>query len=406
MRRTIVLSSVVAVLVSVLPMSAASADPTTTAEITIATKIEHRLQNTALGNDTALLVQDAHDGRTVVAVDADEPQLPASNMKVITATNVLTALGPDHRFTTSVRLNADGTLVLVGGGDPLLDDADLAALAEAVTTSRGTFTRVGFDDSLFTGRDLAPGWPGGYVPSVVSPVRALAKLWDYSTTPEVNATKAFLRALKAKGVKAPYAGRVTATGDVVATTVGHKVRECVKVMLRVSENNVAEVLFRHVALAQGKPANWAGARAAATEVLSSLGVDTTGLQLKDGSGLSRSDRLTPTSLVSTLMLSTRKSNTNLRSIYFGHSLPTAGESGTLDAKYGRYASGLSKCARGKVFAKTGTLFDTIGLSGITNDADGSVKVFSILVNDRPQNVSALTTRRAVDVLAATITGCA
>jgi len=406
MRRTIVLSSVVAVLVSILPMSSASADPTTTAEITIATKIERRLHNAALGNDTALLVQDAHDGRTVVAVHADEPQLPASNMKVITATNVLTALGPDHRFTTSARLNADGTLVLVGGGDPLLNEADLAALAESVTTSGRSVTRVGFDDSLFTGRDLAPGWPGGYIPSVVSPVRALAKLWDYSTTPEVNATKAFLRALKAKGVKAPFAGRVTATGDVVATTNGHTVRECVKVMLRVSENNVAEVLFRQVALAQGKPANWAGSRAAATEVLSSLGVNTIGLQLKDGSGLSRSDRLTPTSLVSTLMLSTHKSNTKLRSIYFGHSLPTAGETGTLDAKYGRYTSGLSKCARGKVFAKTGTLFDTIGLSGITNDADGSVKVFSILVNDRPQNVSDLTTRRAVDVLAATITGCA
>jgi len=58
-----------------------------------------------------------------------------------------------------------------------------------------------------------------------------------------------------------------------------------------------------------------------------------------------------------------------------------------------------------VFAKTGTLFDTIGLSGYTRGADGELKVFSALVNDRPQRYSPLSTRQAVDGLVATVNGC-
>ena len=65
----------------------------------------------------------------------------------------------------------------------------------------------------------------------------------------------------------------------------------------------------------------------------------------------------------------------------------------------------ARCAQGAVKAKTGTLFDTVGLSGIATRTDGSERIFSILVNDRPQRVSTLSTRQAVDGLAATVVGC-
>ena len=44
----------------------------------------------------------------------------------------------------------------------------------------------------------------------------------------------------------------------------------------------------------------------------------------------------------------------------------------------------------------------ISLTGFTRGADGQVKLFSFLLNQVP---STLTTRRAVDRLAATVTGC-
>ena len=86
-------------------------------------------------------------------------------------------------------------------------------------------------------------------------------------------------------------------------------------------------------------------------------------------------------------------------------MPVAGESGTLTHRYGRYDSRPSSCATGKVQAKTGTLVDTIALSGVATLANGQRRLFSMIVNDRPTSYSPLSTRRALDGLAATIVGC-
>jgi D-alanyl-D-alanine carboxypeptidase/D-alanyl-D-alanine-endopeptidase (penicillin-binding protein 4) len=86
-------------------------------------------------------------------------------------------------------------------------------------------------------------------------------------------------------------------------------------------------------------------------------------------------------------------------------MPTSGVDGTLKAKFHRYSTAPSSCAKGSIRAKTGTLHDTIALSGTTHDADSQLKVFSFLVNHRPTNVIPLRTRQAIDGLAATITGC-
>lgn len=68
------------------------------------------------------------------SANADTPFIPASNMKLLTATAVLDRLGPGDRLTT--RVVADkapergivyGNLYLVGGGDPLLRTASYAA---------------------------------------------------------------------------------------------------------------------------------------------------------------------------------------------------------------------------------------------------------------------------------------
>jgi D-alanyl-D-alanine carboxypeptidase len=65
----------------------------------------------------------------------------------------------------------------------------------------------------------------------------------------------------------------------------------------------------------------------------------------------------------------------------------------------------ARCARGDVHAKTGSLFDTIALSGVADTEAGDERIFSILVNHRPQQYSALSARQVLDGLTATITGC-
>ena len=109
---------------------------------------------------------------------------------------------------------------------------------------------------------------------------------------------------------------------------------------------------------------------------------TTGLVLADGSGVSRADRLTTTALVQLLRRAASPANPELNRLR--SMLPVSGVSGTLKASQRPLHDGPSKCARGKVSAKTGTLHDTIALSGYTRGADGRDKIFSIMVNDRPE----------------------
>ena len=62
----------------------------------------------------------------------------------------------------------------------------------------------------------------------------------------------------------------------------------------------------------------------------------------------------------------------------------------------------SKCAVGKVCAKTGTLSDVVSSPGWTTGADGRVKIFAFLVNGKS---STTTLKQNVDMLAATVNGC-
>lgn len=63
----------------------------------------------------------ADSGRTVYDHDSRELMIPASNMKLMVSATALRYLGPDYVYTTKVGLCGD-TLVVIGGGDPLLGD--------------------------------------------------------------------------------------------------------------------------------------------------------------------------------------------------------------------------------------------------------------------------------------------
>lgn len=408
-RRCLALTAILAVgLPAPAERASQPADPANPDEVKIAQQVDRRTRNPALGKDVSIVVMDRESNRVVYSHRATAPQLPASNMKVITALLALAALGPDHRFSTRVVAGPDSNgIILQAGGDPLLTKANLRWLARAAAPSlkRGRPVILRLDDSLFPGSGRGPGWPASYLGSVAGPVRALAVRGDRSQARQERAVAVFKQALERKGFRVLLRGGARARSDapVLAQIAPHTVRQAMSVMLNESENNVAEVLFRHVAIASGQPASWAGARTAATELLGSLGIQTTGLRLMDGSGLSRANRVNALALAQVAALS--RSDPRFAPMYAPTAMPISGRSGTLDDRYGRYSTKPSRCARGKIRAKTGTLFDTIGLTGVTTARDGMEKAFAILVNHRPQRVSALTTRRAVDGLAATINGC-
>ena len=389
--------------------SGASASGASAADTRVAVRLAKRLANPRLGRDTAVLVMDAADNRVVFAREADAAQLPASNMKIVTAVNALAALGADHPLTTRVvQLGSPNALAIVGGGDPMLRKSEVRAMARSIvpTLDPTQPVTVSPDDSLFGDAGRGPGWTSSYMPRIVAPVRSLGMLGEYASDTARNVAQAFVNELGRAGISATVGARVVAdpTAPVVAQTT-HTVGEAVRQMLLISENNVAEVLFRQVALALGQPATWAGGEAAAAAQLAALGIDVTGLALKDGSGVSRADRLTALALANVLRLTRVGDPARFAAMYEPTGMPTSGTSGTLDDRFGRFTTKRSRCAAGAVRAKTGTLFDTIALSGTTIGADGREKLFSVLVNDRPRRYSQLSTRQAVDGLVATITGC-
>ena len=67
-----------------------------------------------------------------------------------------------------------------------------------------------------------------------------------------------------------------------------------------SDNLLADSLARHVALARGLPATFDGSAQAVTDALADAGIDTSEVELRDGSGLSRLDLVTPAVLADVL----------------------------------------------------------------------------------------------------------
>jgi D-alanyl-D-alanine carboxypeptidase/D-alanyl-D-alanine-endopeptidase (penicillin-binding protein 4) len=336
--------------------------------------------------------------------------MPASTTKLITATNALAVFGPDHRFTTTVKLGRSwSSLLLVGAGDPSLSSTDLSALATstaAAAKAHGvTSVSLYADDSLFPAPSLAHGWKSSYVPADVRWVRALVVDGHHVTDTSMDAAKVFAAKLAAKGITVVHTGRATAKpgAGLVASVQGQRLDAMVKQMLLVSDNDHAEALHRLVAHALGYSTSWTGAQEAQrAELAHQAGITLSTTAMYDGSGLSRSDRLTSTQLARLVsVIVDWKHRPDLAVLRTG-GLPLAGRTGTLSASFGRFTTAPSKCAAGVLTGKTGTLSDAVALAGWTVGTDGRVKTFDFEVNGKPDS---LTLKRAVDNLAATVRGC-
>lgn len=452
-RRTAVLLAVAAVLLGSSPAYAASspapapvtaprasdrsasAAATAAADARIAALLPSRFRRPApIAASTAkgALVVDPLTGATLYRYNDASSLRGASTTKLATAVTTLRVLGTTTRFPTVVVQGASvQQVVLVAGGDPMLTSSQLLRLARATAAVMATHVppapdpaaappatprtfriSVRVDDSRYPAPTLAPGWPSGYVPSVVSPVRALKRDLRHGSDTSADAAAYFagqvgvaLRALLVArtdlAAKAVYDGRAVAAPGApeIARFAGNTSGAALAWMLKVSDNDVAEMLFRNNAVARGITPTWAGARTNEMRELAALGVDTRGWAIYDGSGVGRYDRLTARGLVSLLRLGISPAHPELAPLKGW--LPVAGVTGTLAS---RYRTRPTICARGKVFAKTGTLRDAIGLAGYATGADGRPRVFAVMVARNPR-YTPLATRYAVDLVPTTLTGC-
>jgi serine-type D-Ala-D-Ala carboxypeptidase/endopeptidase (penicillin-binding protein 4) len=392
---------------------AAAAGPATVANARIRKVLSTRTRSSVLGPRFTMTVRDADAHGWVYLRRPLVSLRGASTTKILTAVAALHSLGPNRRLPTAVRKGrTTADLVLVAGGDPLLTSADLRLLAartKAGLKRAGHSLRYPYalraDDSLFTGNPISRGWLRGWVPRQVRPVGAFARDDRKVRDATRDAGRYFASALRAIGVKATYRGEATAAPRAAtwAAIPGHTVGAAVRHALLVSDNDTAEMLFRLNAIANKRPPTWAGARQAQAAVLRRLGVPMAKVKVIDGSGLSLTGRLTAPALTMALAAAVSPKHPELAPLR--RYLPVAGRTGTLSAAHSRFTTSPAKCAAGRIQAKTGTLADAISLAGYAQGADGGTKVFVAVVNSRPTKYSRQTTRKAVDKVTASVTGC-
>ena len=112
----------------------------------------------ALAPSGLVLVLD-EKGNELIAQNADQPFVPASVTKIVTAWLAMEVLGGDYRFKTRFYLDDDRVLYVRGGGDPFLISEELALLAPKLlaATSTKPFTGMVIDASYYPDDIRIPG---------------------------------------------------------------------------------------------------------------------------------------------------------------------------------------------------------------------------------------------------------
>ncbi len=138
-----------------------------------------------------------------------------------------------------------------------------------------------------------------------------------------------------------------------------------------SQNQIGEILFRTLGLEKTGVGTPDSGRRVVQRQLAAWGVDTAGHAVRDGSGLSRHDYVTPETIVR--VLDAMRTHAEFRTFY--DALPIAGVDGTIRARM------KGTLAEGNVHAKTGTVDKARSLSGYVTTADGRLLLFSFLCNN-------------------------
>lgn len=215
----------------------------------------------------------------------------------------------------------------------------------------------------------------GSIPAGADAVEHLVTVPD----PTRYATDVFKRALKAEGIR--LSGHVTTGKTPAQETVlaSHKSMTLSKLLapfLKLSNNMHAEDLTKAMGRHESGSGSWDAGTTAITDFLNQEGVATSGMQLRDGSGLSRLDLVSARDVTDALLAARKQP---WFSTWY-KALPIAGNpnrmvGGTLRDRM------QDTPAANNLHGKTGSLTSVSGLSGYVTNADGHKLVFSMLSNN-------------------------
>jgi serine-type D-Ala-D-Ala carboxypeptidase/endopeptidase (penicillin-binding protein 4) len=303
----------------------------------------------ALAPQAVVLVIDA-EGNELVAQHADEPFVPASVTKIVTAWLAMEVLGGDYRFETRFYLDDKRVLYVRGGGDPFLISEELAPLAADLVAAVGKAPIAGIvlDPSYYPSNLRIPGIEDDNEAydalnsalavnfNTVSAVRSGNKVVSgEKQTPITPLAIAEFRARGPKGsgrislsqdfaVSLQYAGELIAAfiersggsvkGKISTGTAPEKMKpvyvhrqsrdlsQILVELLKASNNYIANQVFLEIGAHRlGGPVSLEKSLEVANEMLAAHGL-AADIHLEEGSGISRNNRFSARGLAKVLEL--------------------------------------------------------------------------------------------------------
>ncbi|WP_051834419.1 D-alanyl-D-alanine carboxypeptidase/D-alanyl-D-alanine-endopeptidase [Synechococcus sp. KORDI-52] len=313
-------------------------------------------------------------GRLLADLNGGIPRVPASNQKLVSTAFALDRLGPDFKLKTQLLRHADGTLEIVGEGDPDLSIAEIQKFAMVALGQGGSRNPASPSSTpvqlMVREEPRQRWWPADWDPAdrsyaygapitrlaltsnalhmaVMNPAARLQRILDSTIRQQGGQIRLQMVDQQTREAALERSG---APMVVLHREESAPMHALLSLANTESHNFTAEVLMREAADA------WDVNRAAlsTTRWMQAQGIPMKGLRVRDGSGLSRGNRLTSRSLS---VLLWRMAQHPLAA-YYQASMAIAGQRGTLR----NFLRGTS--VQGRFWGKTGTLTGVRSISGI------------------------------------------
>ena len=315
------------------------------------------VKNNNLANP-AVIVVDESTGEVVFEKNSLVARKPASVIKLITGAAAYTYLSPSDSYTTSLWMGIDTKTVVVQGSlDPWttfnstqadkLKRTSLGKLAYSAMTALGKANSGDYEGTTLYYSNLYP--------------QDVVSLKTYFKERNLAIVLQKVSDKKAKELSL----------NQILTSTSPTLQVITDWMMTWSDNVLAERIARSAASAAGFTRDYAGVAKVFRKLMNGLGIDTKNLVVKDGSGLSRENRVTAQQISQLLMVIAR--DEKLGALITG--LPIGGVTGTLTERFIETAPS----AIGLVRAKTGTLNGTTNLAGYV-ESENKEYIFVIIAD--------------------------
>ena len=315
------------------------------------------------------------DGDVLGDLNGSVPRIPASNQKLISSAYALDQLGPDFRLKTRLIQRPDGSMELNGQGDPDLGIAGLQRFVLAALRQGGARgDSVAPVNLMVREEPRSNWWPSDWHPAdrgyaYGAPITRLAltsnAVGGAVSDPYSRLQRLFQKEAQRRGgtVRIQRAQPLISRdgGEDENTVVLHEetsapMHALLSLANTESHNFTAEVLMRQ---ASGLWDVRAASRATERWMFEQ-GLPMQGLQVADGSGLSRNNRVTSQTIAALLM----RMDQHPFSAYYQSSMAIAGQRGTLRNLY------RGSVLDGRFRGKTGTISGVRSISGYLQTEDG------------------------------------